>query len=436
MKTVLIANGNSMESKEIVDAIGGEFQTKAINSPEEFNGGLNQINLVLLDSNFTPDHGLDFVLRLKTSYIPILAVTPPDDAICAAEALKAGAFNYIVKTPHYHEILNVVIRDAIYRFDQHEEMKQVIIDLKKKISELEEQIARSENKKEGESGRTEKENAFDEVLARLKKGEINLPSPPQMQIEFEKMVKQGSSVAEISKLLRQDISICSKLISISNSALYQGIHENKTLEQAISRLGLNTAKKYVEVICNRSLYTTQKKKNLAMMEKLWKHSVSCGFASQFTCEMLRMKQADELFTMGLVHDIGKLVLLQIFSELNLDINDEAVEGACRADLAQSLSQNHGAFGAMLLKRWGFPPTFQQAALNHDKTANIDTDSRELVIVHFSNVLVKSLGYQFEQNDAAKIEESASAKALRLGPYSISKIKDQVRQHMSELKTIF
>jgi HD-like signal output (HDOD) protein len=241
---------------------------------------------------------------------------------------------------------------------------------------------------------------------------------------------------EISKLLRQDVSICSKLIGISNSALYQGIKENTTLEQAVSRLGLNTTKKYVEVICNRSLYSTQKKKNMSLMEKLWKHSVSCGLASQFTCEALLIKQTDELFTMGLVHDIGKLVLLQIFSELDLDICDESAEGSCRTELVQSLSQNHGAFGSMLLKRWNFPEVFQQVALNHGKLENIDKISRELVIVHFSNILVKSLGFYFEQKNETKAEESVSARLLKLDPYAIAKITEKVHRHMNELKSIF
>jgi HD-like signal output (HDOD) protein/FixJ family two-component response regulator len=443
MKTVLIANKDVLESKTIADVISQEFNISVINTVDEFDGDLNKFNVVLVDCNFTPDRGMDFVSRiLDMAYLPILVVTPPDDSQCAAEALKMGAFNYIVKTPRHNEILNVVINEAIQRFDQYEQMKQVIMDLKKRVAELEEQLARLGKNDEkvpqvnGAERANEKQSAFNDVLSRLKKGEINLPAPPQIQMEFEKMMKDGSSILEIAKLLRQDISISSKLISISNSALYQGLKENKTLEQAIGRLGLNTARKYVEVICNRSLYTTQKKKHLALMEKLWKHSISCGFASQFICESLHMKQADEVFTMGLVHDIGKLILLQIYSELDIDISLEANDVNYRADLVQSLAQNHGAFGATLLKRWGFSEIFQQVALFHHKLESADPIAKELVVVSFANSLVKSLGYHFGDQNGIKIEDCLAARLLKITPEVISKIKDQVQSHMGELKTIF
>ena len=440
MKTVLIANKDLGEAKALLDIASQEFNASAINSPSEFTGDLNDLNLVLIDSNFTSVSGIDFISEVqKKTYAPILVVTPPDNAKCAAEAIKAGAYNCIVKTHEYSEILNFMISEAIQRFDQYEQMKQTIHDLKQRVTELEERVSGYEGGADTKSGnKTERSSneVFSEILMRFKKGDINLPSPPQIQTKFNKMLKDGEGIQGIAELLRQDISISSKLIGISNSAYYQGGKENKTLEQAICRLGLDTTRKYVEILCNRSLYATQNKKNMEQIERLWKHSLCCGIASQMTCAIVQGKQPEEVFTMGLIHDIGKLILLQIFSELNVDTSDDKMTEENRAELARIITLNHGSFGSMLLKRWNFPESCQQIALFHDNLENADPISKELLIVHFSNAVANTLGYCSGEKVDLKIEEVLSTRLLQIQPKSITAVLDEVRQRMDEIKAIF
>jgi HD-like signal output (HDOD) protein/FixJ family two-component response regulator len=443
MKTVLIANRDQEEAKALLDIASQEFRVSVINSPEEFTCDLQDVNLVLLDCNLTPQSGIDFIGEiLKKSYLPILITTSPDDAKIATEALKAGAYNYIIKTAHYLEMLNFMIADAIQRFDKYEQMKQTISGLQRKVAELEESLAHqgrggdAYNKNSGREPAKQRSTIFDEMILRLKRGEINLPSPPQIQIKFEEMIREGAGISEIANLLKQDVSICSKLISISNSAYYQGIKENRTVEQAISRLGLITTKKYVGIIYNRALYTTQKEVNMEILERLWRHSICCGITSQLTCEIMGIKQAEEVFTMGLIHDIGMLILLQIFSELDISLTDGKMKAEDRAELMRAISLNHGAFGATLLKRWGFSDLYQQIALFHDNIENADPISKELLIIHFANSLAKSIGYHWQEKAEAKPEESPSTRLLQMGPSVIEQVKEKAQQHMSDLQSLF
>jgi HD-like signal output (HDOD) protein/FixJ family two-component response regulator len=443
MKTVLIANSDQVEAKALLDVASQEFSVSVITSPEEFTGDLREINLVLLDCNMTPQSGIDLIGEiLKKSYLPILMTTSPDDANAATAAMKAGAYNYIIKTEHYLEMLNFMIAEAIERFDKYEQMKQTISDLQRKVAELEETLAHrgqggdtSGNILPGDQGKS-RSTIFDDMIQRLKRGEINLPSPPQIQIRFEEMLRDGAGISEIAHLLKQDVSICSKLISISNSAFYQGIKENRTVEHAISRLGLITTRKYVGIIYNRALYTTQKKVNMEILERLWRHSMCCGIASQITCEITGVKQAEEVFTMGLIHDIGILILLQILSELDINLTDGKMKAADRAELLRAITLNHGAFGATLLKRWGFSELYQQIALYHANIENADPISKELLIVHFANSLAKSIGYHWEEKAETKIEEDPSPRLLQMGPSIIEQVKENTQQHMQELESIF
>jgi len=432
MKRILIANKEREEGQKHVDIMGQQFDAAVICSPAELAGDLQNIHFVLLDSNFTESHGTDFLVEiLKKASLPVLMVIPPNDQKYAAEALRLGAFNYIIKTEQYYDIVIDLIKEVIKRFEQYEEMKQTTVDLKKKMNEVEQQAtagldAQSKPKRPG----------FNEIISQIKEGEIKLPSPPNIQMQFEELIKNQKGFQEIAQLLKQDVSIASQLISVSNSAYFRGRTESTTVEHAITRLGLNTTKQYVRIICNRSLYASPKNNNKGWIEKLWKHSLSCGLAAQFTSEIIQQKQAEEVFTMGLIHDIGKLFLLQIMGELDIDLGDDNMDDNDRAELFTALSNNHGTFGATLLKRWGFSDLYQQIALFHDNPENADPISRELLIVHFANLLAKSLGYSLGGDSAVEIEKAMSTNLLKIDSGKIAEIKEKVNGHMSNLQSVF
>jgi HD-like signal output (HDOD) protein/FixJ family two-component response regulator len=451
METILIANRDLSEGQQLVEVVSREFDATLITSPAELTQDTQDYRLVLIDSNFTESYGMEFLANiLKKSYLPVLIVAPPDDPKCAAEALKLGAFNYIIKTNQYYTLVNILIREAIQKFGQYEEMKQTIIDLKKKVNELEQAAATSGNNDKSNKENTEesagqdqenpqrktRRTAFNDIVLRLRRGEINLPTPPLIQIQFEEMIRDKKSLQEIANLLKKDIAISSQLIRVSNSAYYRGMTENTTVEQAITRLGLNTTKQYVEIICNRSLYATKKKQSLEWMERLWKHSLSAGLAAQFTCEAIHQKQSEELFTMGLIHDIGNLILLQIMGELDIDIGDKNMDESDRAEMLSALSLNHRAFGAALLKKWGFSEMYQQIALFHNDPQNADPITRELLIVNFANLVSNSVGYTIQNNPTVEIENAFSTSLLKMDSEKIAIVKEKVKEQMGSIHSIF
>ena len=250
-----------------------------------------------------------------------------------------------------------------------------------------------------------KSSIIEEIILRFKRGEINLPSLPQISIKFREMTIRGASLQEVGDLLKQDAAISSKLIGVANSVYYRGVVESKTLGQAISRLGLNTTRQYVEAITNRSLYTTKNKKFVEFIEKLWEHSLSCAYASQLVSEVLGLNLPDDAFTLGLLHDIGKLVLLQIFGEL--ETKGQLKEEVDRGELFNALDTHHGKFGSALLKRWQFSSGYVQIAMYHENFEGADPIIKNLLVVHFANLLVKSMGYVLGQQTEIDVEDAGS-----------------------------
>ncbi len=275
----------------------------------------------------------------------------------------------------------------------------------------------------------QKGNIVKEIISKLSRDEFSLPALPKVYVKFKKLVKKGANFEEIGDFLRQDISISSKLISVSNSAFYRGVEQNKTLEQALGRLGIKEATKHVESICNRMLYSGIDKKYEKIMENLWEHSISCAHASQAVAEELKMETEEDAFTLGLLHDAGRLVILSIVNEM--ERNSYIGEDVDTLGVIDSLDSNHGQFGKALFKRWNFSDIYGEISMNHDNLEEVESPSNDMLIVNFSNALVKSMGYVRDEQPEIKIEDQEISARLDIHSEVIHNIKEQVQSVVEE-----
>jgi HD-like signal output (HDOD) protein len=269
---------------------------------------------------------------------------------------------------------------------------------------------------------------IEEVSEALKGDAVSLPALPDINTQLKELVQNEIDVGQITDLLKKDMLIATSLISLSNSAIFRGVGKNKTLEEAISRLGIDQTFHHVEMLCQRALYSDVSKKYAAYTENLWKHAQSCAYAAQFVGENLNLILSEDPFTLGLVHDIGRLILLQIIGKLEEagptgdDVDEEA--------LYTTLDSHHGDFGAALLRKWEFSETFALVAKFHDCPEKCDQKSRELILISFVNVLVKNMDQRIEElAEKPMVEEFC--RTFGLNSRALTEIRNQVRNVLKE-----
>jgi putative nucleotidyltransferase with HDIG domain len=411
--------------------------------------------LAILDWMMPGLDGIDVcrkVREAKTLIPPhVIMLTGRDKEKDVVTGLEAGANDFVPKPFEKDELrarlevgrrsvelqtalVNSVKNQGGGSFKEKEDMEQTIVALKKRVSELEASLSAASQSEVHAPPADDSANILEEIVFVFKRGEINLPSPPQIGIKFKEMMNNGANLQQIAGILRQDAAVSSKLISISNSAFYRGVAENQTLDQAVGRLGLQTTKQYVDAIANRSLYYTKNKNLKDFVEKLWEHSLSCAYATQIVAQILKFKLVEDTFTLGLLHDIGRLVLLQAVGELQL--KKKLGENIENTDLIETIDKNHAKFGAALLKKWKFSNEFIQVATYHDYLDDCEAISNSLLLVHFANLIVKSLGYSMSDVGDVDLEGSRSARLLKVDSEVISRVKDRVKTHMQDLKEVF
>jgi HD-like signal output (HDOD) protein/FixJ family two-component response regulator len=338
----------------------------------------------------------------------IFMVTSLSEKERVLKCLSCGCQDYIVKP------FNIkVIREKLQKFGMISGTEQLNSDLPETPSL---------------SPPEEAKTLFEQILEKLKAGKINLPSFPSIALKFRRLMKQGAPSSAIADLLKQDIGISSKLIRMSNSVYYRGRQLNNTIEAAIGRLGLTTTEQLVCALSSRTMFKFRQEQYRRRFEKLWTHSLACAYASEIVAAHKGYEFWDEAFNMGLFHDIGRLGLLQIISDLSAsDYHSQKIDSR---SIEETLDQHHPKFGAGILAKWGFQQEYTTIAELHHEPQSAPDDAPALWVVHLSNFIAFSAGYGSSEEDVpmdtATVE---SAQVLNITEPMIQEIQLQVRKKM-------
>ncbi|MFC1532055.1 HDOD domain-containing protein [Thermodesulfobacteriota bacterium] len=266
-----------------------------------------------------------------------------------------------------------------------------------------------------------------ETVQRFKKGNIDLPVLPKVVQEIQNVMnKSVSTVDDIVKVIDKDAVISAKLIAIANSPLYRGTEKIYDVSAAIPRLGIKECQSIVSAIANKSLYKTKDELFKALMERIWLHSLACAYSAKAISNKLGKKDGEKLFLMGLIHDIGKVLLLKA-----LDGTGSQGESLDKDDLMDSIQEVHTTFGAALLEQWGFTQEFIRIAKLHEWTKFDRETEKEVLIINMANNLARKIGYSFFDNDEVDLSALESAKLLEVAPDMLETIGEEVKEMVQD-----
>jgi len=270
---------------------------------------------------------------------------------------------------------------------------------------------------------------FGQILQKFASGKITPPVMPQIVQELQGIVEKPTSTTdELASAIEKEPVIALRLISIANSPAYRGMRENRTVRQAIPRLGLRETMSVVMAIAHKSLYQTANAHYRFLMDKLWAHSLATAYAAKLLAEHLRLPEADVLFLMGLTHDIGKTFLLKAFSE------EAALKGMDMKLVLANIQEAHLSLSSVMLKRWGFNEGFIHAVSLHEKNEFDPAVSKECLVVNLANMLTRTIGYSLLEGTAPA--DIRSAQLLEIGPADLQQIGERTLAMVKELTPLF
>ncbi|MFH0924907.1 MAG: HDOD domain-containing protein [bacterium] len=265
-----------------------------------------------------------------------------------------------------------------------------------------------------------------------------LPAMPIVAVKVMELVASPDTTAnDLKRVIAADPVLTAKILRFSNSALYSCVREVSTLTDAIVIMGFNTIRSLVIATSTRSLYLKAGKEAGTKEKLLWKHSVACAISSRITAERVKYPPIEEAFIGGLLHDIGKVVLLQKESFNYSQIFKDAQEG--KKNFAESeyntYGFTHASLGALVIKEWNLPQELEMAILVHH---NEKFDGKEILgaIINFSDLICQKLGIGPISDESLSIQDSNSTKMLGIDQKVIDEIQEGLKKAVIEEEELF
>lgn len=222
------------------------------------------------------------------------------------------------------------------------------------------------------------------MISRLR----SIPSLPTLYDEITAALRlESPSLDQIARIISKDVGMAAKILQLSNSAFVGTSGRVSSLVHALSLIGTETVRTLVLSVHVFSQFEG-KPQIRASLTALWEHSIKvASLAQQIAASEGRAKAiVEESFTAGLLHDIGKVVLLAETPDEYHEIFETT--GTSKTREQERLGCTHAEVGAYLMSIWGLPFSLVHAvAFHHHPSESTEKEFSCLTAVHAAEVIV-------------------------------------------------
>jgi len=206
-----------------------------------------------------------------------------------------------------------------------------------------------------ESNTTMDATQLDAMLASIEE----LPSIPETLIEILKIIDDpDSSPSDLADVVRLDAPLMAKILRLANSPYYSSRGDLSDINRCVSVLGYRTVRQVAicVTVATSLVSAVSRAQGRLDYRELWRHSVVTGAIAKHLARIVGYQDPEEIFTAGLLHDMGKFVL-EIYAP---EAYDRAIlmrsESQCRlVDIeTETFGCDHTTIGGAFARSWRFP----------------------------------------------------------------------------------
>lgn len=253
---------------------------------------------------------------------------------------------------------------------------------------------------------TQIEQFWQELVADIKANRVILPALPDVALKVRKLLDTpGTTAGKLASAIKADAVLTMRLLRVVNSPLYRATAPIDNVKNAVTRLGNANVRSVVTTLAMEQLYQHRlasplKKRLLAQNRE---QSMMVAALSWFISDRYTALNSEEAMLAGLVHNIGKLPILE-YAELLPEVADS------EQTLLRLLEVLYPRVGVLMLRSWNFSPELITAVGEQEelyRDPEIDADYADVIIV------AKLLSYVGTDHPHTRLDWSAIPAFTRL-----------------------
>jgi HD-like signal output (HDOD) protein len=228
-----------------------------------------------------------------------------------------------------------------------------------------------------------------------------LISLPEIYLKFRRLMEDpNSTIEDFSGVVGCDPNLASAVLKVANSALFGFPGQVDSISKAIHLLGLS--KLHDLVLGVSAIATLDYPNDIVPLKTFWRCSLFSGVLARLLAIQLNVRNAECLFLVGLLHEIGHLIIYSKYPGQTKQAIARSSEGNPMVHVAEQdiLGFHYGQVGARLMAKWRLPLNFQVITYYQPTPADAPMHPLGTAILHlahgYAHQLFSGAGQTLEQ----------------------------------------
>ena len=258
--------------------------------------------------------------------------------------------------------------------------------------------------------------------------------PPGIQVVPRLLPLLGNDrfhTDEIADVVRVDTSLTADILRVCNSVYFGSTARVQTIQDATVRLGVRELYTIISKVIAAPILGVPSHDHLIEGVDLWHHSLATGCAAS-VLGAARGADPEVSFTVGLLHDIGKVRLVQTAGLEYMQMIAAAREGVEPLHLleARKWGVDHAVIGGQLLKKWSFPDNMRDAVLLHHSVMGSTPNLDFAALIHLADYLAGAIGFPYDRKAPIHFPQPRALQLAGMSQEQLDSLSPSVFQSFS------
>lgn len=270
------------------------------------------------------------------------------------------------------------------------------------------------------------------TIERLIRAVITVVSLPTIYTRLDEAIQSDAPNKIISRIISDDAGLAARLLRIANSPFYGFPSRIDTISRAVTIIGTRQLTQLVLAISVIEMFEEKVRGRFNLMH-FWKHSIACAVAARLLATYRREPNIEKYFVIGLLHDIGRLVMMMVVPEEGKRILEIAHnEDRLLHDVEQEvLGFDHARVGGELLRQWKLPMPLVESVSCHHMPNRARDYRRDAALAHVAEIVSNAMLASEGVDEAVPAIEEDAWEALELPLTILSPLFEQMCYQVDE-----
>lgn len=262
---------------------------------------------------------------------------------------------------------------------------------------------------------------------------------PTFKYAMKLLNDSRASIEQIAASLKRDHALAVRVLKAANGAAYNRGRPVHTVEQAAVRIGMSELRNIVMSVAVMDQFGGEEFEGLIDITSFWEHAIATAMFCQELARETRSMDPEKAFLVGLLHDVGRVVMIEQFGKRYADCLDTARSIGRPLHLVEKrcFHLDHTDVAASVFGAWHFPETLAAPVASHHLSfANLKHLNPGLIPITGTLILADRLA------DASIFGSSGelwltpfdeAARAIGLSENAFERVMNRVPQIVTELK---